>query len=666
MTTPFLQRELIVGLDSGEWRVDSIDPDAMILGPVDYGWSRYRENRDVFTFGEGLLASSAIPGTRRMVFAAYSPQWESFYISSMGGAAYTFQHVGVNYVCLQGRCAEPSVLLLHNDGDASSVTLEPMPDYPEIWKGYQPRSELCDEENVIGIYALQHAIFDRFAGRFDPKRARAFVVGPYAERTREGTIASSTLKKGKFTAVVDWCGRGGLGSRLLQQHNILGCLFGGNYHDPHGPRASDTDPYFVEHFGDKGAKVDRAATVKYYLDPKINTGGTLGVNLHNIGDMLMTFNYRSTLCSNDERAKQHKDFIVNHYLKQYNEETIETKSFDHCGEPCATACKKLNGKFKKDYEPYHALGPQVGVFDQRAAELLNDHADAMGMDAIQAGGTLAWIMECVADGLIDPERFGFPPAEKLRFGRFTASTDEFDLVADSMRNARYAMALIDAIRDDERAALFREGIRIAAHELNEMYPEHNPLCRAVFLSNGEQGHMVPNQYWVPGMGSPMPLMGKYYVYYGGGYITPEDLGRKNVERMVYELINDNCGICRFHRQWSEPLSGVIINDRFGLNVDFKAHHFELARQIHEHENGKAVPWETQRMADLFEGYMDYCQRSGSEDNSMFRWQGHKDSLVTAQAFWQAILEAQSKAFEGGVDGIADVRTPAQYRQHVGG
>ena len=87
MTTPFLQRELIVGLDSGEWRVDSIDPDAMILGPVDYGWSRYRENRDVFTFGEGLLASSAIPGTRRMVFAAYSPQWESFYISSMGGAA---------------------------------------------------------------------------------------------------------------------------------------------------------------------------------------------------------------------------------------------------------------------------------------------------------------------------------------------------------------------------------------------------------------------------------------------------------------------------------------------------------------------------------------------------------------------------------------------------
>ena len=26
--------------------------------------------------------------------------------------------------------------------------------------------------------------------------------------------------------------------------------------------------------------------------------------------------------------------------------------------------------------------------------------------------------------------------------------------------------------------------------------------------------MVPNQYWVPGMLSPMPMMGKYFVYYG--------------------------------------------------------------------------------------------------------------------------------------------------------
>ncbi len=659
MSIPFIQKELIIELNSAQWQVNEIDQSEQIIGPVDYGWKRYKQDPDVFTFGEGLLASSAIPGSRRMMFCGFSPQWDSFYISSMGGAAYTFQHVGVNYVSLTGRCDKPSVLLLNNDGDNISVRLEPFEDYRNVWQGYSVAAADGESEQVIGIYALQHAIFDRWAGEYDLKRVRAFVIGPAGEVTNEGTIASSTVKKGKFTAVVDWCGLGGMGSRLFQQHNIIGCIFGGDWVDPHKPKGRDTDPYFKEHFGDKGVKVDKAATVKYYYDPKINTGGTLGVNLHNIGDMLMTFNYRSTSASNEQRSLQHKDFIMDHYLKQYNEETIDTKSFDHCGEPCATACKKLNGKYKKDYEPYHALGPQTGVFDQRAAELLNDHADAMGMDAIQVGGTLAWIMECVADDLIPAEKYGFPAKTEMKFQQFTADTKDFDLVKDSMRNAQYAIKLINAILFDDRAKLFRAGIRPAAYELNELYPDTQPLERAVFLSHGEQGHMVPNQYWVPGMGSPMPLMGKYYVFYGGGFTTPNELGRKNVERMVYELINDNCGICRFHRQWSEPLASEIINDRFGLNIDFKAFHYQLAQEINDHERGKSIPWETNRMAEIFFNYLKYCGSSGSEDDNLFRWQHHDDIMLTAQAFWQAIRDAQEIAFKAGVDNIPDSLTPRQ-------
>jgi len=660
MTVPFIQKELTIELNSGQWQVDNIGKEQQVIGPVDYGWKRYKENPDVFTFGEGLLASSSIPGSRRMVFCGFSPQWDSFYISSMGGAAYTFQHVGVNYVSLKGRCEKPSVLLLNNDGDNISVRLETFENYQEVWQNYTTR----DGEEVIGIYALQHAIFDQWADEYNPRRVRAFVVGPAGESTKEGTIASSTVKKGKFTAVVDWCGRGGMGSRLFQQHNIIGCIFGGDWIDPHKPKPRDTDPYFLEHFGDKGVKVDRKATTKYYYDPKIKTGGTFGVNLHNIGDMIMSFNYRSTSASDAERTLQHKDFIVDHYLKQYNEETIETKSYDHCGEPCATACKKLHGKYKKDYEPYHALGPQVGVFDQRAAELLNDHADAMGMDAIQVGGTLAWIMECVADDLFPAETYGFPPKAEMKFQQFTADVKEFDLVNDSMRNAQYAIKLINTILFDERAALFREGIRPAAYALDQLYPETLPMERAVFLSHGEKGHMVPNQYWVPGMGSPMPIMGKYYVFYGGGFTTPADLGRKNVDRMVYELINDNCGVCRFHRQWSEPLSNIIINDRFGLDIDFKAFHFKMAKEINEHEQGKCVPWETKRMFELFFNYLEYCSTSTSEDNTLFSWQKHDDIELTAQAFWQAIRDSQEHAFQSGVDNIPDSLTPTQYANKV--
>ena len=73
--------------------------------------------------------------------------------------------------------------------------------------------------------------------------------------------------------------------------------------------------------------------------------------------------------------------------------------------------------------------------------MLNDYVDAMGFDAIQSGGTLAWIMECIADGLLNPEEFGLPSASQLSF-TYNKDTDGFDLVQDSMRNAHYAVAVL--------------------------------------------------------------------------------------------------------------------------------------------------------------------------------------------------------------------------------
>lgn len=73
MVYPVLQREPTVHLNNGHWYLCPIDEnDRAILGPVDYGWERYSLYPDSFTFGEGLLAGSRIPGTRRLVFCAWS------------------------------------------------------------------------------------------------------------------------------------------------------------------------------------------------------------------------------------------------------------------------------------------------------------------------------------------------------------------------------------------------------------------------------------------------------------------------------------------------------------------------------------------------------------------------------------------------------------------
>ncbi len=151
MTYPIIQRELTVNQNNEHWYLKPIE-DPSILGPVDYGWKRYRIYPDSFSFGEGLLAGSSIPGSRRLVFTGWSPQWDGFYLSSMGGAAYVFHGVGVNYVSLRGKAPEISVLILNHKRGEVHVRLEPV-NLETLWCGY------ADTEGrpLVGFFALQQA-----------------------------------------------------------------------------------------------------------------------------------------------------------------------------------------------------------------------------------------------------------------------------------------------------------------------------------------------------------------------------------------------------------------------------------------------------------------------------------------------------------------------------
>lgn len=659
MANELKQNECIIQLDNGEWEIKAIDINQGILGPIDYGWKRYQQDKKSFTFGSGLLHGSSISGSRRLMVTAYSPQWDGFYISSLGGAVYTLRHFGVNYVCLRGRAAEPSVLSLNYKDAEHCVEIIPFAAYSESWKGYAN----AEGEKVLGVFGIQEAVFEAYKDNFPFKQVRVFAVGPSAQQTNEGAIASNTVTKGVITPTVEWCGRGGLGSQLFKAHNIVACIFGGEWEQFDLGNSKEINTYFLEHFGEKAAKYDLSVTQKYRYHPEFKTGGTFGVNLHTNRDRLMTYNYQSLYFSADDRRQQHSEFIATHFLKQFNEETIEPENYENCGEPCLVKCKKMHGKYKKDYEPYQSLGPQLGIFDQRAAERINDHVDAMGFDAIQMGGTLAWMMDCLVDGAIPAADYGLPEPSGIKF-KFAKTRDEHDLVEDGMLHAKYAMALVDTILWEPKAAIFREGIRVAAHAMQAAHPAGNPLHRAVFLNHGEKGHMVPNQYWVPGMGSPMPMMGKYYVYYGNDFVPPYELGRKNVERMVYELSTDNYGICRFHRNWSETITDEILIAHYGLEIDFKAHHYKLAQEINALEGNKSTPWETRRMADLFEGYLDYWIEMGLQEPEFLKYSEllKTDKLAAMNLYWQAIIDGQQFAFEAGPDIIPDALTNLQKEQ----
>ena len=634
--------ELVIDVTTGQWGVDC-PVNQNLIGPVQYGWDRFSKDNQSMTFGGGLLAGSSLPGTHRMIFCGYSPQWEGFYVSALGGAMHVFHRVGVNYVWLRGQAATDSVLVIKHLNGIWDVQIKPInPD--QIWEGYTDHSGRL----WYGFYALQTSLFEQFKDDFPEDSMRILALGPASRKTKEGAIGSNHIKHGAISVIDDWAGRGGLGSNLLQQHRIAAIVFGGDWEDPALKEGKEFDAYFIEQFGQKAMATDLAMTQKYRYSPKFETGGTFGVNMHEAEDRLLSFNYQSVYASSEDRLAQHEQFIVNHYLKQFNEETIIPKNFNHCGEPCPVVCKKYLNEYKKDYEPYQTVGPNCGIFDQRAAEKANKFVDTMGWDAIQIGGTISWLMELLSKRMIPAADFEL--SEDLPRFKFANQERDFDLVNDSMHNATYAIEIMKMILYTPQGEPFRRGLRFAAKWLDQKYGIRSIDC-AVYTAHGEEGCMVPNQYWTAGVFSPMPLMGKYFNFYGLEFIAPYQLGQKNVERFVYELYSENSGACRFHRKWVEDIIDEITCSHFELDINFWWTNFDLAKSIHLFQSDLSTFWESERVVDIIAGYLRKWQENGLKDPEMEKWitAFNADKWAAARAFWNDMFRGMVDAFNNGIN-----------------
>jgi hypothetical protein len=80
MVYPILQRELTIHLNNGHWYLRPTE-DPNVLGPVDFGWKRYKLS--MFHVWR-RVGRQQIPGSRRLVFCVES-QGRAFI--SDGGAA---------------------------------------------------------------------------------------------------------------------------------------------------------------------------------------------------------------------------------------------------------------------------------------------------------------------------------------------------------------------------------------------------------------------------------------------------------------------------------------------------------------------------------------------------------------------------------------------------
>jgi glyceraldehyde-3-phosphate dehydrogenase (ferredoxin) len=586
------------------------------FGPVDLGLhlaGKYNSTN----IGTGLLAGSIFPGSNRLIFSGFSPCWGGFYISSMGGAGLVFDNLGINMVSIVGKSPMPSILYLNRThGEEIQVHLEHI-ELSRIWG-----------EGRAGIYSLMDYTYERFGENYE-NDPRILVVGPAAQATDFGAICSVPIANGKLTFVDTWAGRGGLGSKLLKEHGVAAIIYGGTFIDEDFRNRTVADTWFQDKYDKKLAAKDFEATTKYRFDPKFGTGGTFGVNYSILRGRIIAFNYRTIYMDEEERLSIYENFILNHYLKQFNEETIQAKQQRTCGEPCVAVCKKMHNEFKKDYEPYQAMGPLCGIFDQRAAEKLTHHADRYGFDAISVGGVLSWLMECLSNNLLTTEELGVHHEPVF-------SHRNFHIESDSMHNAVLGIGILDAIVKKQGLLNMEDGARrLARHLARERGKEVLDLL--VYTAFGRRGWMVPNQYWTPGVLSPMSIMGKYYMYYGDDFLPPRELGRRNAERFKKELILDNMGICRFHRNWAEEMVPEIIDSLYGLKETFLRNISMTASRINS--RNASVFWESERNFDYIYTFMKRRQVvEGDSDHELLKWIEYfeREKQEASLAYWYEI------------------------------
>jgi glyceraldehyde-3-phosphate dehydrogenase (ferredoxin) len=131
--------------------------------------------------------------------------------------------------------------------------------------------------------------------------------------------------------------------------------------------------------------------------------------------------------------------------------------------------------------------------------------------------------------------------------------------------------------------------------------------------------------------------------------------------MVYELFNENSGICRFHRKWAEVIADEIISSHYRFPVAYKAHQYALAQQIYALEGGAVVPWEGERTVDAIWRYLEEIG-GDRPDAELTGWieRFRADKWDAARAYWAELRAGIDEAFAAGPDAIPDQKLPSPH------
>ena len=310
------------------------------------------------------LVGSPLTTSAKFAVVAKSPLSERINDSLAGGRfAIAGKQTGCDAIVVVGRASQPSVLII----DDGRVRLEPA---GALWGNTGDKTE-ADLRQRLGV-GYEIATIGP-AGEQQVRFATISHAGRYAARGGHGAVLGA--KNLKAVAV-----RGSQHCRLAHPRRLL-VLAEKLSRESVGP-----------------------ATAKYR---ELGTASNL-----------LLFNRLHTLPT---RNFQQGSFAGAERLSPENLARVREKTRTGCA-VCTVGCEHLyttggggdkGGRVRLEYENLFALGPLCGIDDPNVVLEACRLCNALGMDAISTGGTVAFAMECVERRLLDADWLQFGKGDAL-------------------------------------------------------------------------------------------------------------------------------------------------------------------------------------------------------------------------------------------------------------
>ena len=352
-----------------------------------------------------IFACSPLVGSRLTTSSKFAVAAKSPLTGMIGDSlsssflAVELKRTGVDALVIKGRSDRPTLLVLEDD---------------------EVRFEDASDLTGTTAFEAEQEVRNRLGRRF-----RVACVGPAGENgVRYASIANDGGRQ---------AGRTGTGA-VMGSKNLKAIAVRGRTPAP------VFDPERLNAVGrDLSARSLGPATEKYRT-----TGTMANLAVFDRLGTLPTRNFQqSTFDMTDEVSGE--AMYSGHFVKNA-----------HCAN-CTIGCEKIlsvgdgaNGSTgRMEYESAFALGPLVGVGDRETIIRASHYCDAVGMDTISAGGTVAWAMECFERGILT-----------------LADTDGLDL---RFGNAEALLPCLEAIaaRSGNLGRLLSEGTMVAADTVGQ-------------------------------------------------------------------------------------------------------------------------------------------------------------------------------------------------------